>query len=155
NPNVSKQNIAEQFDIQLVQLHKWVKNKEQLISSSPHIRRLNIRRHVKYPILETDLRKCYNKWMMNEILNLTSSGYIQHPSYSQVANWVKAAWDQVNFALIVWAFKCCGVTVARDGLEEDKIFNYDLIQDVDNDEDYNESFDINLDINTDQENQDQ
>ncbi|CAG8798992.1 15710_t:CDS:1, partial [Cetraspora pellucida] len=38
NPNASKQNTAEQFDIQPVQLHKWIKNKEQLISSPQHIR---------------------------------------------------------------------------------------------------------------------
>ncbi|CAG8695838.1 10104_t:CDS:1, partial [Scutellospora calospora] len=55
NPNASKRNTAERFNLQPKQLREWIKKKEELIRSPQHIRRLNNGGHAKYLMLETDL----------------------------------------------------------------------------------------------------
>ena len=70
--------------------------------------------------------------MGNEIHQLTPSGRIQRPSYSLVANWVNTAWNQVDTNLIIRSFKCCGISAAQDGSEDDKIFDYDWVENPEN-----------------------
>ncbi len=66
--------------------------------------------------------------MAEETKKLTPSGCIQCPSYSIVAEWVKIAWDQVDTYLIKRSFKCCGISNARDGTEDNHIFDYGWVE---------------------------
>ncbi|CAI2195245.1 15648_t:CDS:2, partial [Funneliformis geosporum] len=50
----------------------------------------------------------YNEWMSEE---------------------VKVAWDSINIEKIKKSFKCCGISVAKDGTEDDFIFDYDFLND--------------------------
>jgi hypothetical protein len=65
--------------------------------------------------------------MAEEIKNLTPSGRIQRPAYSTVAEWVELAWKNIDPTLIQRAFKCCGISNARDSSEDDLIFDYDRV----------------------------
>ena len=55
NPGASKRNTAEKFGIEPKQLREWIKKRDELMRSPSHIKRLNIGRGAKYPLLETDL----------------------------------------------------------------------------------------------------
>jgi hypothetical protein len=70
--------------------------------------------------------------MAEEIKKLTPTGHIQRPAYNLVANWVKIAWDQVDSALIKRSFKCCGVSTAQDGSEENIMFDYNWVENPEN-----------------------
>ncbi|CAG8786058.1 402_t:CDS:2, partial [Gigaspora rosea] len=62
-------------------------------------------------------RKFYLDWMSEEIKKLTRTG----------PEWVIKSWNQVDPALIKRSFKCCGISTAQDGTEEDLMFNYDWV----------------------------
>ncbi|CAG8739636.1 786_t:CDS:2, partial [Racocetra fulgida] len=108
---------------------------------------LNIGGHPKYPLLEADLktwvkslrsrqkivsrymyRKFYLDWMGEEIKKLTRTGHIQRPAYNLVAEWVVKAWNQVDPSLIKYSFKCCGISTAQNGTDEELMFNYDWVK---------------------------
>ncbi|CAG8685559.1 9006_t:CDS:1, partial [Cetraspora pellucida] len=54
---------------------------------------------------------------------------------------VKRAWDAIDTQLIQNSFKCCGISVATDGSEDDLIFNYDCIENNNNKIDNNNEID--------------
>jgi len=96
--------------------------------------------------------------MTNEIQQLTPSGRIQCPSYSLVANWVNTAWNQVDTNFIIRLFKYCGISVVQDGLEDERIFDYDWVENPENQHKHgnyifeinnNRSHENNLDTNSD------
>ncbi|CAG8565432.1 815_t:CDS:2 [Funneliformis caledonium] len=55
--------------------------------------------------------------MASEMHQLTPAGRIKKPSYSTIAKWVMDSWNDVDTVLICKSFKCCGISVARDGNE--------------------------------------
>ncbi|CAG8832090.1 25839_t:CDS:1, partial [Gigaspora rosea] len=65
--------------------------------------------------------------MGEEIKKLTPKGRIQRPAYNLVAKWIKLAWDQVDPNLIKQSFKCCGISIAQYGSEEDVMFDYNWV----------------------------
>ena len=65
--------------------------------------------------------------MANTIHQLTPAGRIRKPSYGTLAQWVRDSWEEVDIHLIVKAFKCCGVSVEMDGMEDDVVFDYELL----------------------------
>jgi len=67
--------------------------------------------------------------MSDEVHELTPAGRIKKPAYSKVAQWVKVAWESINVIKIKNSFKCCGISVEKDGIEDDYIFDYDLLKD--------------------------
>jgi len=71
------------------------------------------------------MRKRYCDWMANEVKEYTRTGKIKRPSYETVVTWVKASWEDVDTVLIRKSFKCCGISVERDGTENELVFNYD------------------------------
>src|ERR1043166_8333095 len=77
------------------------------------------------------MRRNYNEWMMEEIKELTPTGKLKRPSYETVANWVKDSWNAVDVNLLRRSFKCCGISINRDGSEDDWIFNYDRLGQTD------------------------
>ncbi|CAG8496558.1 160_t:CDS:2 [Gigaspora rosea] len=82
--------------------------KQEFKGASPIIKWLNVGARPKYLLLEVNLLA----W----IKSLRSNQKI-----------IKAAWDHVDPNLIKWLFKCCGVSTAQDGSEEDILFNYNWV----------------------------
>lgn len=78
------------------------------------------------------MRHLYNHWMNETVKDYTPSGKIKRPSYSLVANWVKASWDAIDPNMIMRSFKCCGVSNAMDGSEDGLISNFNKVQNVNN-----------------------
>ncbi|CAG8602270.1 6251_t:CDS:2, partial [Diversispora eburnea] len=71
--------------------------------------------------------QCYNDWMAEEIKKLIPTGQIQRPAYNLEAEWVLTSWNQIDKILIQRAFKCCGISNARDGSEDKYIFDYNWV----------------------------
>ncbi|CAG8821340.1 24139_t:CDS:1, partial [Racocetra persica] len=46
------------------------------------------------------------------------------PSYATLAQWVKDSWEEVDFQLIVKAFKYYGISVKMNKTENDQVFDY-------------------------------
>src|SRR6266542_3505336 len=105
---------------------------------------------------KANLRQYYNEWMNSEVHALTSTGKIKRPSYATVADWVRKSWRDVNISLIQRSFKCCVISTARDGSEDNLMFDYDSLINTkknrksgqeeihninDSDEDYDEDYD--------------
>lgn len=67
--------------------------------------------------------------MSEEVHEFTLAGRIKRPAYNKVAQWVKVAWDNIDVEKVKKSFKCCGISVAKDGTEDDLIFDYDLLND--------------------------
>ncbi|CAG8632050.1 19158_t:CDS:2 [Cetraspora pellucida] len=68
---------------------------------------------------------------MQEIRELTPAGQIKRPPYNVIAEWIQRAWDVIDTQLIKCSFKCCGILVSSNGLEENLIFNYDQVEGYD------------------------
>lgn len=66
--------------------------------------------------------------MCEAIKDYTPSGKIKRPSYSLVARWVKEGWDAIDINMIRRSFKCCGVSNATDGTEDNLIFDFDRLE---------------------------
>ena len=47
--------------------------------------------------------------------NLTLTGRIKRPSFAQVCEWVKQAWDYIRPEIAVKSFKKCGISNALNG----------------------------------------
>ncbi|CAG8597103.1 22158_t:CDS:2, partial [Racocetra persica] len=58
------------------------------------------------------------------------------------------SWDEVDPRLIVNSFKCCGVSVKMDGMENDLVFDYELLSENLADENDVNSKVVGLDINS-------
>ncbi|CAG8702323.1 6626_t:CDS:1, partial [Acaulospora morrowiae] len=101
------------------------------------------------------VREYYNNWMNRDDLVYTAMGRIKKPSYATLAEWVSCAWSDVDSGLIARSFKCCGISVARDGSKDDQIFDYDRLLNIDDDNITdgkenifsNDNFDINEELN--------
>ncbi|CAG8654302.1 6096_t:CDS:2, partial [Diversispora eburnea] len=55
NPNASKRNTAEKFNIQTKQLRDWINNKNKLLRAKPHVKKLTPGTKPQYPLLEEKL----------------------------------------------------------------------------------------------------
>ena len=69
--------------------------------------------------------------MSSTIYNLTLAGRIKKPSYSTVATWVKESWDEVDENIIRNSFKCYEISTKTDGSEDDCLFDYDVVAQID------------------------
>jgi hypothetical protein len=67
------------------------------------------------------VRHLWANWMVENAHELTKGGRLKRPSYVEVANWVKQAWDEVPEATIMNSFKICGISNAPDGRDDDYI----------------------------------
>jgi hypothetical protein len=65
--------------------------------------------------------------MALEVKKLTPTGRFQRPPYNLIAEWVKRAWNEIDTQTIRRSFKCCGISNAPNGSEEDLIFDYDKV----------------------------
>ena len=70
--------------------------------------------------------------MSEAIKDYTPSKKIKRPSYSLVAKWIKESWDAIDPNMIMRSFKCCGISNAIDGKEDNLIFDFDKVESVNN-----------------------
>ena len=63
----------------------------------------------------------YNDWLLNGEKSYTTAGNVRAPSKLTCLKWVKKAWDSVTHDVIKRSFEACGISVATDGSEDDKI----------------------------------
>ena len=67
--------------------------------------------------------------MSEEVYEFTPAGRIKRPAYNKVAQQVKVAWDNIDVEKVKKSFKYCEISVVKDGIENDFIFDYDLLND--------------------------
>ena len=67
--------------------------------------------------------------MSEEVHEFTPARKIKRPAYNKVAQWVKVAWDNIDVEKVKKSFKYYRISVAKDGIEDDFIFDYDLLND--------------------------
>src|ERR1700722_15777904 len=70
--------------------------------------------------------------MSEAIKNYTPSGKIKRPFYSLVANWIKESWDAIDPNMIMHSFKCCGISNAINGTEDNLIFDFNKVNRINN-----------------------
>ncbi|GES73260.1 pogo transposable element with KRAB domain [Rhizophagus clarus] len=81
---------------------------------------------------KSKVRRLYNNWMKDAIKDYTPSGKIKRPTYSLVANWIKESWDSMDTNMIKRSFKCCGVSNSLDGSEDNLIFDFNKVKEINN-----------------------
>ena len=59
--------------------------------------------------------------MSEEVHEFTLAGRIKRPAYNKVAQWVKVTWNNIDVEKVKKSFKCCGISVAKNGTEDDFI----------------------------------
>ncbi|GES99374.1 pogo transposable element with KRAB domain [Rhizophagus clarus] len=65
-------------------------------------------------------------------LNKSFKSKIKRPTYSLVANWIKESWDSIDTNMIKRSFKCCGVLNSLDGSEDNLIFDFNKVKEINN-----------------------
>jgi len=67
---------------------------------------------------KNNIRKLWADWMVNSAHELTKAGRLKRPSYVEVVNWVRNAWDNIPKDMVVKSFKVCGISNAQDGSDD-------------------------------------
>ena len=104
--------------------------------------------------MKSALRKMWTQWMMEGTHTYTPSGLRRKPELPLICEWILTAWQELDPAIIVRAFKKCCISNAMDGTEDDILFE-DVVQqnaptaaapdaesddDDDDDDDYDDLF---------------
>jgi len=61
--------------------------------------------------------------MVNGPFTYTPSGKKRAPSKELVLQWIQKAWQEIPADLIVNSFKCCGISNALDGTEDEAVWD--------------------------------
>ena len=67
--------------------------------------------------------KSYDNDILVDNFDLTLSGRIKRPCIAQVSKCVKPAWDYIRSKIVVKLFLKCSISNARNGTEDDALFN--------------------------------
>jgi len=62
------------------------------------------------------------KWIEAPTHHVTPAGTVKQPSISNVCEWVKNSWQQVQSETIVKSLKKCGISNTQDGSEDDILY---------------------------------
>lgn len=54
-------------------------------------------------------------------MSFTAGGNVRSPSYELLCTWIVNAWSSITKEMIVNSFKCCGISIALDGTEDNLI----------------------------------
>ena len=65
--------------------------------------------------------------------SFTKGGRLKKPSITIRCQWVVKAWDEMDPAIIIKAFKKCSISIALDGSEDDALYEDDSSDDSDAD----------------------
>lgn len=66
-------------------------------------------------------RELYEAWMEKAEFEYTKGGNPKGPPLDLVCQWIITAWESVSAEIIKKSFKVCGINVAVDGSEDDRI----------------------------------
>ena len=66
--------------------------------------------------------------MNSKVRKLIPFGKIKKPLYANVASQIKRLWDDIDINLIKKLFKCCDISVVRNGSEDNLVFDYDSLK---------------------------
>ena len=64
----------------------------------------------------------WTTWMDSGEHSFTPGGAMRKPTFAQICEWIKVAWEEVKTETIVKAFKKCGISNAMDGTEDDALW---------------------------------
>lgn len=84
----------------------------------------------------------WSNWMVGEAdQSFTKGGRLKKPSITIRCQWVVKAWDEMDPAIIIKAFKKCSISIALDGSEDDALYeddsDADPFADTDNEDEDN------------------
>ena len=66
--------------------------------------------------------------MADSVKELTPAGNIKRPSYEIVVNQINNSWNTIDVNLIQRSFKCYGISNKHDGTEDELIFDYNCLE---------------------------
>ena len=67
------------------------------------------------------LREMYDQWMDEGPHSETKDGNMRGPPLKLMTQWILKAWSKLDREVIIKSFRCCALSVAVDGLEDDEI----------------------------------
>ena len=67
------------------------------------------------------MTKLYDQWLSEGVHQFTEGGNMKLPSRKRIIEWVLDAWSQLSKENIIKSFKCCGLNLTNDGMEDDFI----------------------------------
>ena len=67
------------------------------------------------------ITELYDQWLSEGVHQFTESGNMKPPSRKKKIEWVLDAWSQLSKENIVKLFKCCGLDLANDVMEDNFI----------------------------------
>ena len=81
--------------------------------------------HKKHSILPAEIpserRQIYDEWMANGQHTFTAAGNMRAPPRREIVQWIIEAWNDLDKDIIVNSFKCCALTLAVDGSQDELI----------------------------------
>ena len=63
----------------------------------------------------------YDEWMANGQHTFTAAGNMRAPPRREIVQWIIEAWNDLDKDIIVNSFKCCALTLAVDGSQDELI----------------------------------
>ena len=63
----------------------------------------------------------YDQWLSEGVHKFTEGGNMKLPSKKRIVEWILDTWSQPSKENIIKLFKCCGLNLANDGMENDFI----------------------------------
>ena len=67
------------------------------------------------------ITELYDEWLASGVHTYTSAGNMRPPTRKTIVEWVLKSWSQLSNYTIKESFKCCDITIAPDGSEDEKI----------------------------------
>lgn len=90
---------------------------------------------------KTKVRSQYQTWMVNGPFTYTPSGKKHAPSKELVLQWIQKAWQEIPADLIANSFKCCGISNALDGTEDEAVWDEEEAGEEEADDELENEFD--------------
>lgn len=90
---------------------------------------------------KTKVRSQYQTWMVNGPFTYTPSGKKRAPSKELVLQWIQKAWQEIPADLIANSFKCCGISNALDGTEDEAVWDEEEAGEEEADDELENEFD--------------
>ena len=63
----------------------------------------------------------YDQWMDEGPHSVTEGGNMRGPPLKQIIVWILQAWSNLDREVIVKSFRCCALSLATDGSQDDEI----------------------------------
>ena len=67
------------------------------------------------------MTELHDQWISEGVHQFTEGGNMKLPTRKRIIEWVLDAWSQLSKENIIKSFKCCGLNLANDGMEDNFI----------------------------------